>query len=169
MTLSELLTPEFDREMATSRTLLERAPEEKFAWAPHIKSMTLGRLTSHVAELPTWVNATIGATELDLAPPDGTKYQATVHSTRAELLETFDKNVAAARPVLAAATDDELAVGWSLKMGGETLFTQPRHEVLRTWVLNHIVHHRAQLSVYLRLLEVPVPMIYGPSADEGMG
>jgi uncharacterized damage-inducible protein DinB len=165
MGLVDALLPEFDREMGVTRRLLERVPDGQFAWQPHPKSMTLGRLAEHLAELPQWVGATVLDSSLDLATtrrPDG--YQPP--ATRAAVLTMFDQNVAAARGVLAGRSDAELMAPWSLLRGEQTIFTMPKAGVLRAFVLNHIVHHRGQLSVYLRLRDVPLPSIYGPSADE---
>jgi uncharacterized damage-inducible protein DinB len=165
MGIAEALLPEFDREMGVTRRLLERVPDGQFAWQPHPKSMTLGRLAEHLAELPQWVGATVMQTSLDLAVarrPEG--YQPP--ATRAAVLAMFDANVAAARGALTGRSDAELMAPWSLLRGEHTLFTMPKAGVLRAFVLNHIVHHRGQLSVYLRLRDVPLPSIYGPSADE---
>ena len=163
MALSATLIPEFDQEMATSRIVVERVPEEKYGWKPHEKSMTAGRLASHVAEIPTWASATVDHDFLDLAagitPFEG--------GSTAEVLELFDKNVAAAREAIAGCNDETLMKDWSLKNGDATLMTMPKLAVVRTFVLNHVIHHRGQLSVYLRELNVSVPSIYGPSADEG--
>lgn len=168
MTLSEGLLPEFDQEMANTRKALERVPVEKPGWKPHEKSMTLGRLAQHVAELPSWAIFTLEKDHLDIAPPGGPRYQPPPPpATREELLDTFDKNVTAARAAIASAADEHLMKSWTLLFGGKTIFTLPRISVLRTSVMNHIIHHRAQLGVYLRLNGVPVPAIYGPSADEG--
>jgi uncharacterized damage-inducible protein DinB len=165
MGLVDALLPEFDREMGVTRRLLERVPDGQFAWQPHPKSMTLGRLAEHLAELPQWVGATVLDSSLDLATarrPEG--YQPP--ATRAAVLTMFDQNVAAARGVLAGRSDAELMAPWSLLRGEQAIFTMPKAGVLRAFVLNHIVHHRGQLSVYLRLRDVPLPSIYGPSADE---
>ena len=166
MTLSESFLPEFDQEMAITRKMLERFPEEKAAWKPHDKSMSLGRLAHHVAEIPGWTKESLTVDELDMRPvgaPPPTPQDAT---SRTQLLELFDKNVEVARGLLSKLTDKALTEPWSLLSGGQKLFTIPRGTVLRTWVLNHAVHHRAQLGVYYRLNDVPVPATYGPSADE---
>lgn len=167
MTLSEMLLPEFDEEMIPTRKILERVPEEKFAWKPHEKSMTMLRLASHVADLPGWTVFTIGQDSLDIAPKDGPKYPGPTINSRQDLLDTFDKNVAAARAAIASAADEHLMKPWSLLAGGHVIFTQPRFNVLRRVCINHLVHHRAQLGVFLRLNNIPLPAIYGPSADEG--
>jgi len=163
MSLIDALLPEFDHELTTTRRLLERAPEDRFDWKPHEKSMSLGGLTTHLANLPTWAEITLKQSEFDLAawPP------APLASSRRDLLERIDRNTASARAALAGRTDGELMAPWTLKNGSHAIFTMPKTSVLRSFCLNHIVHHRGQLSVYLRLLNVPVPSIYGPSADEG--
>jgi uncharacterized damage-inducible protein DinB len=162
MTLSERLAPEFDREMKTTRKLLERVPADKFTWAPHDKSMALGRLASHVAEMPSWVTGTVQLEFMDI----DASYKPWIAASRDELLSKFDSYAAEAGQALSGATDEHLDKRWALRSGGQELFAAPREEVIRTWVLNHMIHHRGQLSVYLRLLEIPVPSIYGPSADE---
>lgn len=167
MPISQALLPEFDQEMANTRKSLERVPDGKFAWKPHEKSMTMGRLASHCAEIPGWAIPTIRQDELDLAPPGAPPFQPTVANTTAELLAIFDKNVAGARAALEGASDEHLMKMWSLLMTGRAIITMPRVGVIRGMVMNHLIHHRAQLGVYLRLNDVPLPAIYGPSADEG--
>lgn len=165
MAIKDALLPEFDHEMGTTRRLLDRAPEAQFGWKPHERSMTLGGLTWHLANIPTWCSAILGPPVMDLAsiPPESRPQPAT---DRAGLLVRFDKNVAAAREKLAGATDAEMLSPWTLKQGDQEIFTMPRVAALRTFVMNHSVHHRGQLSVYLRLNNVPLPSIYGPTADE---
>ena len=165
MAIRDALLPEFDHEMGTTRRLLDRAPEQAFAWKPHERSMTLGGLSSHLANIPTWCGAILGAPVMDLAtiPEEARPKPAT---SRTALLAVFDKNVAAAREKLAAATDAEMFASWTLKQGGQEIFTLPRVAALRSFVMNHSIHHRGQLSVYLRLNNVPLPSIYGPTADE---
>jgi uncharacterized damage-inducible protein DinB len=167
MALSQQLLPEFDQEMTTTRKTLERVPEEKFAWKPHEKSMSLGALTSHIAGIPNYASLAISQKEFDLAPPGQEPIKPTQAASRQEALDIFDRNRAAARDAIAAADDRHLLESWSLLSGGKSVMTLPRVAVLRILVMNHIIHHRAQLGVYLRLLDVPVPSIYGPSADEG--
>jgi len=162
--IADTLLPELDQEMGRTRRLLERVPEDKLSWKPHEKSMTLGRLAGHIAELPGWIVTTIEQTGLDLAAFEG--FTGNVASSRTSLLALFDQNVAAARRALAGRTDAELEAPWTLRHGSHEIFTQPRAGVLRSMGFNHLVHHRGQLSVYLRLLDVAVPSIYGPSADE---
>jgi uncharacterized damage-inducible protein DinB len=166
MPIAETLLPEFDREMAVTRKLLERVPDGQFEWKPHAKSMTLGRLAGHLAELAQWVSVTITQSSLDVAVPRPPGM--TAPGTRAAVLALFDTHVASARAALIGRSDAELQAPWSLKRGGETMFTMPKASVLRMMVFNHIVHHRGQLSVYLRMHDVPLPSIYGPSADEAV-
>ncbi len=162
MTISEMMLPEFDQEMANTRKLLERVPEDKLAWKPHEKSMALGRLASHVAELPGWAVNTIRQDSLNITPD----FKPTVASSRKELLEIFDKNAVEARQAIAGASDAHLQKIWSLQFDGKTVFSMPRAAVLRGPVMNHLIHHRAQLGVYFRLNNVPIPGMYGPSADD---
>lgn len=166
MPLNQALLPEFDNEIATTRRVLDRVPEDKFGWKPHDKSMPMGRLATHIAELIGWVPTTLESESLDFAPPGAPPYQPKIAATRAELMEMLDKNSAAARAAIAAASDADLMVQWTLFLGGKTMFSLPRIAVLRTMVMNHLIHHRGQLAVYLRLNDIPVPSIYGPSADE---
>lgn len=148
--------------MAGTRKSLERVPEGKTDWQPHPKSMTLGRLAGHLAELPTWVVETMQRDELSL---DG-QYTPFISSSPKELLAMFDAKVAEARALISEATDEQLMKPWSLIVRGQKVFTMPKIAVIRGMVMNHIIHHRGQLTVYLRLNDVPVPSLYGPSADE---
>lgn len=166
MALKDALLPEFDMEMASTRKTLERVPEDKFGWKPHEKSFSMGHLASHLANLPNWAVFGLQQDSIDIAPADGTKVTTPQAKSRKELLEMFDKNLAEGRAAIATASDELMSKPWSLKAGGQTLFTMPKAAVLRTWVMNHNIHHRAQLGVYLRLNDVPVPSVYGPSADE---
>ena len=166
MKISDVLLPEFDNEMVNTRKTLERVPENAPDFKPHPKSMPLARLAGHVAELPQWGVTTLTQDSFDFAPPDGTQYQPTMMTSRAKLLETFDAGVAKTRAALAAVSDDVWQRPWSLQRGGQTLFSLPKVAVWRGFVMSHLIHHRAQLGVYLRLNNVPVPSIYGPSADE---
>jgi len=163
MPMVDAMLPEFDHEMSVTRKLLERVPEDKADWKPHAKSMSLGQLAQHVATLPQWGSMTLKQQEFDLgANPPNEPIR-----TRAELLSTFDRLVADTRGALAGKTDAELMAPWALKKDGHTIFQMPKASVWRSFVISHLVHHRGQLSVYLRLHDVPVPSIYGPSADEG--
>jgi uncharacterized damage-inducible protein DinB len=164
MRMIDPLLMEFDRESATTRKLLERVPDGRLDWAPHPRSMTLGKLAMHVATLPEWAKSLLGdGFDLAAAPLDPSR---AVPEHASGIVERFDKVVAEAKAVLAQLDDAKAVGGWSLTMGPKTLFTMPRIAVVRNFILNHVIHHRGQLSVYLRLLDVPLPPIYGPTADE---
>lgn len=164
MAIREMFLPEFDQETANTRKLLERIPETIPDYKPHEKSMAFSRLAGHVAELPGWAKETMTLEELVMDPA---KFQPFMPKTRQEVLDHFDKCVTAGRAAIAASTDDKFGVMWSLKgPGGHTFFSMPRMAVLRGMVMNHMIHHRAQLGVYLRLNEIEIPGMYGPSADE---
>jgi uncharacterized damage-inducible protein DinB len=163
MALADALLPEFDREISITRRLLERVPDDRLRWQPHPKSMSLGGLATHLSNLPWWGEMTLTQSEFDTA---GIDRQADATS-RSQLLETFDRNASATRAALSGRSDAELMAPWALKNGSQTIFSMPKAAVWRSFVLSHLVHHRGQMSVYLRLLDVPVPSIYGPSADEG--
>ena len=167
MGLSDAMLPEFDQEMANTRKTLERVPDDKFDWKPHEKSFAMGGLASHLANLPGWANVTIDMDEFDMAPA-GEPLRAEQLNSRAAVLETFDRNVAKARAAIVGASDEHLFRSWTLLSGGNKILSMPRVACLRGFVMNHIIHQRAQLGVYLRLNDIPVPSIYGPSADEGM-
>lgn len=162
MPLVDALLPEFDHEMTVTRRVLERVPDDRLDWRPHPKSMTLGQLAQHVATIPMWGSTTLNVTELDL-PGGQTNAPMT---SRAEMLAAFDKNVSDTRAALTGRGDGEFMAPWTLKNNGQTVFTMPRAAVWRSFVMSHLIHHRAQLAVYLRLNDVPVPSMYGPSADE---
>jgi uncharacterized damage-inducible protein DinB len=166
MPLKDILVPEFDMEMDNTRRALERVPDGKFAWKPHDKSGSLGWLAGHVANIPHWAVMTMTQESLDLAPVGAPRPSLPTPATQKEVLDVFDKNRADARAALAAGNDASFAKPWALLMAGKQLFSEPRSAVLRRMVFNHIIHHRGQLTVYLRLLDVPVPGLYGPSADE---
>jgi uncharacterized damage-inducible protein DinB len=167
MPLNQALLPEFDHEMENTRKTLERVPEDKFAWKPHEKSFSMVALATHLATLPSWGALTIQRDSIDVAPEGEPPPKGEPAKSVVDLLEKFDRNVASARAALAGATDEDLLKTWTLLKGGKTIFSLPRIAALRSFVMNHNVHHRAQLGVYLRLNDVPVPSIYGPSADEG--
>jgi uncharacterized damage-inducible protein DinB len=164
--LSDALLAEFDREMAVTRKALERIPESKLPWQPHPKSMTMARLAGHLAEIPGWGWMTLEKDSFDLQPPGAPPYQPFVPATRQDVLDLFDKNVGSASQALCEASDEQLQKPWSLLFAEKTVFTMPRLAALRGMVLNHNIHHRAQLGVYLRLNDIAVPSTYGPSADE---
>ncbi|HVT58130.1 MAG TPA: DinB family protein [Thermoanaerobaculia bacterium] len=168
MSLSAALLPEFDQEMKSTRRVLERVPDERLEWRPHPKSRPLGPLASHIADIPTRIVDVIELESLDIMPQVPRPRPAPAAS-RQEILARFDANVAAARAALAGAADAHLVEPWSLLAGGRALFTLPRAAAVRALVLSHIIHHRAQLGVYLRINDIAVPAIYGPSADEGVG
>ncbi len=164
MTIADLLQPEFDQEMATTRLVLERVPEDKFGWKPHDKSFAMGDLASHIANTVSWTEPTMNQTMFDLGTVSMEEMTKAAKS-RAELLSWFDANVTSVRALL-EQSDADYFVPWTLKHGDNVFFTLPRYNCMRSFVLNHIVHHRAQLGVYLRLNNIPVPGAYGPSADE---
>ena len=166
MSIAQSLLPEFDQEMASTRKVLERVPDEKWNWKPHEKSGTAGWLAGHVATLPEWLTVTLNTESLDYAPVNGPGYTPPKTENREQALAAFDKCSSEARAALSAATDEDLAKGWTLLAGGQEIFTMPRIACIRGMILNHLIHHRAQLTVYLRLLNVAVPGLYGPSADE---
>ena len=167
MKISDMFLPEFDQEMTTARKTLERIPEDNLGWKPHEKSMTLGRLAGHVAELAGWAVPTLTQDSLDFAPPGQPPMQPTIATSRKQVLDIFDKNREESRRAIAGASNEEFVKNWTLLRGGQTIMTMPKIAVLRSFCINHIIHHRAQLGVYLRLNEIPVPSVYGPSADEG--
>ena len=160
MSISQSFLPEFDQEMSTTRRLLERVPSDKATWKPHVKSFPLGHLAQLVARMPGWNTQVMRATELDLSSFTGYSYEKTE-----TLLAEFDQHVKEARAALAAAKDEDFMVSWSLKAGGRVFMTLPRVAVVRQNI-NHLIHHRGQLTVYLRLVDVPLSSIYGPTADE---
>ncbi len=166
MPITDALLPEFDHEMGVTRRLLERVPEADFGWKPHEKSMSLGRLATHLAFIPQWVDIITTAPEFDMTG-DPEARSPRVPATRQDLVDTFDRHIAATRSRLVSLSDPELMAVWTFKKAGETMFSMPRIAALRSFVMNHSIHHRGQLSVYLRLRNVPLPSMYGPSADEG--
>jgi uncharacterized damage-inducible protein DinB len=163
MSIAKTLFAEFDQEMKTTRRLLERVPSDKGQWKPHEKSFSLGHLAQLISWMPGWITSTLTTDYLDIAGSSGYSYEKTE-----TLLDTFDSNVREARTAIEAVTDADLEKPWSLKMGDKVLMTSPRGATARSHI-NHLVHHRGQLSVYLRMLDIPVPSIYGPTADEPWG
>jgi uncharacterized damage-inducible protein DinB len=163
MTMSQALVPEFKQEMILTRRCLERIPDQKLAWQPHEKSMTLGGLATHMVNLLSWAALSLEQDEFDMAA-DRPKPEELDSTDKA--LGAFDHQVAAACAALEKATDEQFMSTWTLKSGDQTIFAMPKMAVLRSFVMNHMVHHRAQLGVYLRLNDVSVPSVYGPSADE---
>lgn len=163
-TIAELLLAELERESAGTRRVLERVPEGKNDWKPHEKSMPLGYLAGLVATMPGWAAAMIDQDELDVTAAG--EYQTRIWSSKAELLQAFDTALEKARKSLAAATDEHLMTTWRMRAGGHVVSEQPRYVAIRDGAFNHLAHHRGQLTVYLRLNDVPVPSLYGPTADE---
>ena len=166
MTYAQTLLPEFDQEMANTRKVLERIPDDRLDWQPHPKSHTIGWNANHVADLPNWLVVTLTQSSLDIAPVGGERYALPSLTSRKEIVDLFDRNVAAARKAITEAKDDAINTPWTLARGGQPIFTMPRSAVVRGMVLSHLVHHRAILCVYLRLNDIPVPGMYGPSGDE---
>ena len=167
MALRDSILPEFDHEMAVTRKTLERVPEDRPDWKPHEKSMSMARLAGHVAELPGFVSMALQNDSFNVRPAGGApSRQPLLMSSRQQVLEAFDGNVANLRNSLSNASDETLMKSWSLLAGDKTIFSAPRLGVIRAFCLNHIIHHRAQLGVYLRMNNVAVPSVYGPSADE---
>jgi len=158
------LLAELEHEAKVSREVLSRVPADKFDWKPHEKSMTFGKLASHIAEMIGWTGPTMRYPELDFSKMD---YKPFEPQSSEELLAYFDKNYAEAVDVLRNTSDEQFMESWTMRNGETVYFTLPKAAVMRSFVMNHIVHHRGQLSVYLRLNDIPVPSIYGPSADEG--
>ena len=165
MPIRDALLPEFDQELKVTRAVLAALPERATAFRPHPKSWTAGELSLHIANLPAWLVTTLTTRELDLTPPGGPGWTPPAFESQRATLAVLDQNAAAARARLAATDDADFALPWSLKSAGQVLFTMPRVACVRGFVLNHLIHHRGQLSVYLRLCDVPVPSIYGPTAD----
>ena len=165
MSIADLLLPEFDAEVATTRKVLERVPDDRIEWKPHDKAFPMGHLAQLVAMIPGWTTFLITKSEFDIAPKEGPtavyKFQPV-----SEILALFDRSVAEARPLIAGATDEALLQPWTLKAQGQVINTMSRYLHLRTNMLNHLVHHRAQLGIYLRLTEQKVPQMYGPTADD---
>ena len=166
MAIAEALLSEFDQEAAGVRRTLERVPADKFEWRPHEKSGTMIWLAGHLANLPQWAALTMAADDLDLAPGGKPMPPPPKPASVGELVATFDRCAAEARVALEGASDADFMKPWSLLNNGRVMMTLPKAVVIRSFVMNHLVHHRAQLGVYLRMNDVPVPSIYGPSADE---
>ena len=165
MKLTEFLRAEMNREVDRSRRALEQAPEGKYDWKPHERSMAFGYLANMVATIPMWISMQISQDELDIAPKDGSKFEQKRLDSSAELVEALDKAAAGAREALDKTTDEHLMTNWQLKAAGNVVAEAPRHEMIQDSLL-HWAHHRGQMTVYLRLLGAKVPAIYGPSADD---
>ena len=166
MNYAETILPEFDREMANTRKVLERVPEDRLDWQAHAKSHTIGWNANHLAEILGWVEGVLTAPSWDIAPIGGELYQSPKLTSRQAILDLFDRNVAVARKAIAAVKDDQLAQPWSLLKAGTPLFTMPRGMMIRRFVLNHLIHHRAILCVYLHLNDIAVPGMYDPSGEK---
>ncbi len=166
MTIAQALLPEFDHEMANTRKALERIPNDKLDWRPHEKSFDLRGMLTHMANMPKWSVMTINESSFDMAPEGEEPIKEEPVETVEGALEMFDANVAAAREAIANASDKTLMASWSLLKAGEEVLTFPKVAVLRSFIMNHMIHHRGQLTVYLRLNDLPLPALYGPSADE---
>lgn len=170
MKIAEKLLPEFDEEFAMTRRFLENVPDDKLAWKPHPKSMELGRLAWHITDMPHWCAETLKRDTMTLTEADGAEaMHGWEGKTRADMLARFDRDLPEARAELAEASDVDMAGHWKMEWGGQTIIDSPREDVIRKWVLSHMIHHRAQLGVYLRLNGIAVPGAYGPSADEMPG
>jgi uncharacterized damage-inducible protein DinB len=166
MGLSQTLLPEFDHEMANTRRVLERIPNDNLDWKPHEKSMAFVGLATHMANLLSWTVMTIEQDSFDMAPVGEEPHHVEPVASVEEALATFDNNLADARAAIEGASDEHLLGTWTFLAGGEVIFSMPRIAVLRSMVINHIIHHRGQLGLYLRLNDIPVPAVYGPTADE---
>jgi len=166
MTIAQSLAGEFDHEMGNTRRVLERVPGAHVAWRPHAKSFSLGDLALHIANVPTWMGITLNMPEFDMDPDNNPEAPDRAWESTESLLATFDANVAAARHILTGTTDGQMMEPWTFKKRGKLVLTMPKVAVVRAFVFSHIVHHRGQLTVYLRLKDVPLPGIYGPTADE---
>ena len=163
MTLGQILMAELKHEAISTRKMLERIPADKLAWKPHEKSMSLEHLAGHIVNMFSWTNVTLKQDELDFAKSD---YKPKSYAEASELVADLDKNIEDAVETLSGISNEEMAQTWTMRNGEQIYFTMPKAAVMRTFVMNHIIHHRGQLSVYLRLLDVPLPSVYGPTADE---
>jgi uncharacterized damage-inducible protein DinB len=166
MSFAQMILPEFEQEMAGTRKTIERIPNDKIDWKAHPKSNTMGWVGSHLAEIPGWVEGTLTQPKWDFSPPGEEPYRTPDFRTHEAMLAEFDKNVAAAKKAIAATSDEAFLVPWTLLFQGQELFTMPRIAVIRGFVISHTIHHRAYLCSYLRLNDIPVPALYGPSGDE---
>lgn len=167
--IKDALLAEYGHEMAITRKHLEVVPEDKLDWAPHKKSMTLGRLASHLTETSEWVQGIVEANVLDFDSPEMQEYKPNTYDSRKAILKAFDDGVATAKKVIGSKSDAELMETWTMKKGDMVFAEMPKAAAVRAWMINHPIHHRGQFSVYLRLCDVPVPMTYGPTADDSGG
>lgn len=166
MSRIQSLLAEYDHLAKNARKTVERIPDDKFGWKPHEKSFSMGDLASHLVNIQTWLNVTLDMDEFDMHPTEGEEFIPPKASNKEELLEMFDKNFEEGKKCLSETPDEKLDDNWSLLSGGNVLFTMPKVAVVRNFVLNHMIHHNAQLGMYLRLNDIPVPATFGPSADE---
>lgn len=166
MSIGTDFIPEFEQEMTATRRTLEAIPDRLLSWQAHPDLRTIGWVANHLAELPGWVAGTLGADEWDIHPVGGEPYQSPSFDRTQDILALFDRNIASAKAALMQASDEVMQADWSLKAAGRILFTMTRAGVVRRWVLNHTVHHRGHLCVYLRLNDLSIPALYGPSGDE---
>ena len=166
MGIAQSILPEFDHEMTNTRKTLERIPDDKLEWKAHPKSNTIGWVGSHLVEIPGWVKGTLTQESFDFSPPGAEPYRTPILSGWQEMVTVFDENVATARRAIEATSDEAFMKNWTLLWQGDEVFTMPRIAVVRSFILNHTIHHRAILTVYLRLNDIPVPALYGPSGDE---
>jgi uncharacterized damage-inducible protein DinB len=166
MSIAEMFLPEFEQEIAGTRKTLERIPDDKLQWKAHPKSNTMQWVGSHLAEIPGWVEGTLTQDKWDFSPPDAPPYQTPMYASHQAMVDELNKNAAAAMRAIAATSDAEFMKPWTLLYQGNEVFTMPRVAVIRGFVISHMIHHRAILTVYLRLLDIPVPALYGPSGDE---
>ncbi len=166
MAIADLLLPEFDQEMPVTRRVLERVPDGQGEWKPHEKSFSMAHLAQLVARMPAWFSMIAQKDEIDFAPKDGSRMPGYSIETTATLLSEFDENVKSARAAIAGVTDERFQYPWTIKRGGDVLQRMSRYAMMRS-TFNHLVHHRAQLGIYLRLSDIKVPSMYGPTADEG--
>ncbi len=155
----------FDQIVAGTKAVLAAVPEDQLDWRPHDRSWTLGELATHLANLPNWTMATLSVSEFDISPADGGPPPMAALSTTSELAEALEQSAAAARSAIEGCSDADLEGPWTMLVGGEARFTLPKSVVVRTFIMDHMIHHRAQLGVYLRMLDVPVPQVFGPTAD----
>ena len=167
MSISQHLLAELDHEMATTRAILARVPDKAATWKPHPKSMSMGELAQHIVNVLGLSDPVVKRAELNFADPATATYTSPKYQSTAALVEMFDRNVSTARTAIATASDETMRESWALRAGPKTIFSLPRAATLRSFILSHIIHHRGQLSVYLRINDVPLPPIYGPTADEG--
>lgn len=162
----ESLIMQYDQIAKNARKTIERVPDDKFGWKPHEKSSSMGDLAAHIANLQTWINMSLDVDEFDMNPVNGESIKSPKVTNQKELIELFDKSFESAKKCLENTPDEKLDDNWSLMNQGQVLFTMPKISVVHNFVLHHLIHHNAQLGVYLRLNDIPVPALYGPSADE---